>query len=187
MDGFVAVEVAFALIEALREPVKAIRRSNKDLADQLLRSAVSVASNIEEGRGREKGDRRHLWSVAYGSAREDKMQLRCAVALGLVEPHPGAELVEKADRLVGLCYGLARSRKYAVHRPGAEPDSRGRGRPGAHHAGGSGLYGRRTNCSEARGRGRGQTKGSATTVAARVPASEATVTDVPGAECSRRR
>lgn len=105
---FVAVEVAFGLIEALREPVKVIRRSNKDLAEQLLRSAVSVASNIEEGRGRQKGDRHHLWSIAYGSARELKVQLRCAVALGLVE---GADLVEKADRLVGLCYGLAHSRK----------------------------------------------------------------------------
>jgi four helix bundle protein len=111
MEKFVAIEVAFEVIEALREPVKAIRRGNKDLADQLLRAAVSVASNIEEGRGRDKGDRRHLWSVAYGSAREMKIQLRSAVALGLVVQETGEELVEKADRLVGLCYGLAHSRK----------------------------------------------------------------------------
>lgn len=111
MEKFVVVEVAFELIEMLRDPVKAIRRANKDLADQILRAAVSVASNIEEGRGRDKGDRRHLWSVAYGSAREVKIQLRSAVALGLVETDRGAELVEKADRLVGLCYGLAHSRK----------------------------------------------------------------------------
>jgi len=70
-----------------------------------------VASNIEEGRGRDRGDRHHLWTVAYGSAREAKIQLRSAVALGLVEAGRGAELVEKADHLVRLCYGLAHSRK----------------------------------------------------------------------------
>ena len=107
---FIAIEVGLELLEGLREPVKGIRRANRDLGDQLLRAAVSVVSNIEEGRGRAGGDRRHLWTVAFGSAREVKIQLRSALALGYLGDESGTRLVAQADRLVALCYGLARSR-----------------------------------------------------------------------------
>jgi four helix bundle protein len=42
----------------------------KSLADQLIRSAVSVAANLVEGHGRIGRDRTHHWRIAYASAKE---------------------------------------------------------------------------------------------------------------------
>jgi four helix bundle protein len=42
----------------------------KSIADQVIRSASSVAANIAEGHGRTGRDRLHFWRIAYASAKE---------------------------------------------------------------------------------------------------------------------
>ena len=37
----------------------------KSIADQMIRSASSVAANLAEGHGRSGRDRAHLWRIAY--------------------------------------------------------------------------------------------------------------------------
>jgi four helix bundle protein len=48
----------------------------RPLADQLIRSASSVAANLAEGHGRSGRDRLHHWRIAYGSAKEVDTHLR---------------------------------------------------------------------------------------------------------------
>ena len=47
----------------------------KSEAGQLVRSAGSVASNLEEGHGRNGGDRQYHWRIAYAEAREVDVHL----------------------------------------------------------------------------------------------------------------
>ena len=51
----------------------------KPLADQVIRSASSVAANLAEGHGRSGRDRLHHWRIAYGSAKEVDSHLRLLV------------------------------------------------------------------------------------------------------------
>jgi four helix bundle protein len=48
----------------------------KSIADQVIRSANSVAANLAEGHGRTGRDRMHFWRIAYASAKEVDSHLR---------------------------------------------------------------------------------------------------------------
>jgi four helix bundle protein len=48
----------------------------KPIADQVIRSASSVAANLAEGYGRIGRDRLHHYRIAYASAREVDVHLR---------------------------------------------------------------------------------------------------------------
>jgi len=48
------------------------------LADQVVRSASSVAANLSEGHGRSGRDRLHHWRIAYASANTDISPRRVA-------------------------------------------------------------------------------------------------------------
>ena len=54
------------------------------LADQVVRSASSVAANLSEGHGRSGRDRLHHWRIAYASAKEVDVG-RARSALGLFD------------------------------------------------------------------------------------------------------
>jgi len=74
----------------------------RSLADQVVRSAASVAANLSEGYGRSGRDRLHHWHIAHASAKEVDTHLRLLAGAGAVElfdqvramtwrlPHPKA-------------------------------------------------------------------------------------------------
>ncbi|MBK7033653.1 MAG: four helix bundle protein [Ignavibacteria bacterium] len=78
------IRTAFALCDEVGTALKARREFN--LADQLLRAALSVGNNFAEGYGRSAtGERLMLMFYADGSAQECKNCLNSAVDLNIIE------------------------------------------------------------------------------------------------------
>jgi len=85
------------------------------LTNQLRRAAVSVASNIAEGKGRtSEKELLQFLSRARGSLYEVQTQLRIAAGLAYLSETETATLVEKSDRVGCLLNGLMKSVKTAV-------------------------------------------------------------------------
>ena len=105
---FIAYETSLDLIRQLRSIVPAIKKHDRDLADQLRRAATSVSLNLGEGRRREAGDQRRMFEIAHGSAGEVLTALDVADAWGYVIDHAAARKL--LDRLLGLLWGLTRGR-----------------------------------------------------------------------------
>jgi four helix bundle protein len=76
----------------------------------LRRCAVSIASNIAEGHGRD-GTREFLnfLSMAYGSLNESETQILIAERLGFVTAESSARLMEMAAEIGRLLNGLRNS------------------------------------------------------------------------------
>lgn len=105
---FIALEVSYQLIEALRETVPAIKRQDRDLADQIQRAATSVCLNLAEGQRSIGGNRGKHYAFAHGSANEVKAGLFVAKAWGWIAQSDEALAV--LDRLLALLWRL-------THRP----------------------------------------------------------------------
>ena len=73
------------------------------LTNQIRRSAISVPSNIAEGCGMatDKSFVNYLHN-ALGSAKEVKCQLMIAARLGFLEKKKGDELIDAADKVIGM-------------------------------------------------------------------------------------
>ncbi len=85
--------------------------ANRVLAQQMMRSADSIASNIAEGFGRSKlNDRLHFLRMALGSSYETQSHLYLAYDDGLCSAAELARLLrlaESTDRLIlGFCRSL---------------------------------------------------------------------------------
>ncbi len=70
-----AAAIAISLAMGVPAPLKPI-------ADQVIRSASSVAANLAEGYGRIGRDRLHHFRIAYASAREVDVHLRILCGTG---------------------------------------------------------------------------------------------------------
>jgi len=79
-----AAGIALALVARVPAP-------SKSLADQVTRSAASVAANLAEGHGRIGRDRTHHWRIAYASAKEVDCHLRLLCITGAV--HRGKAMI----------------------------------------------------------------------------------------------
>ncbi len=89
------------------------------LTSQARRAAVSVPSNIAEGRGRgSDGDFCRFLFIAQGSLRELETQLTIAERLGFSRPETRAPLFALADDVGRINRGLINHLKSKVNRTG---------------------------------------------------------------------
>lgn len=80
------------------------------LRDQVLRAAVSIASNIAEGYSREsKEDRTRFLTIARGSCAELETQLFTAEEAGLLAARPAAALRESSEEVSRMLHSLRKS------------------------------------------------------------------------------
>ena len=106
--AFIAGELSLEVIGALRPVVPKIKAGHKDLADQLMRAANSVALNLGEAELSDPGNRRARLFSAAASAKESLTALRIAGEWGFVT----AEQVEPAAgllrRIIAILWKMTR-------------------------------------------------------------------------------
>ena len=86
--------------------VREIAKHDRDLADQMRRALASVALNLSEGAGSQRGNRRLRFETACGSAKESRSAYEVGAAFGYVALD--ALLVDRLDRIAATTYRLAR-------------------------------------------------------------------------------
>src|SRR5262245_21999702 len=101
---FITYGVSIDLILSLRDIVPAIKRHDRDLADQIQRAASSVALNLNEGQRRTAGNQRHHYEIAHGSANEVRAALDHAEAWGWIADTEASR--KTLDRLLALLWRL---------------------------------------------------------------------------------
>jgi four helix bundle protein len=79
------------------------------LSSQVQRAAVSVASNIAEGHARSTASYIHHLSISVGSLRETETDLIIANRVGFSKLDAHTALLESADEVGRLLFGLTRS------------------------------------------------------------------------------
>ncbi len=105
---FIAYEVSLDLIRSLRNVVPAIKKFDRDLADQIHRAATSVALNLGEDARNTAGNQRIRFESAHGSANEVKAALAVAVSWGWLAD--AAQPLAILDRLLALLWRLTHVR-----------------------------------------------------------------------------
>jgi four helix bundle protein len=103
--SFLAYDLSLDLIRNLRGPLEIVRRHDAALARQGRDALNSVALNLNEGSGRNGGDRQQHFAIAFGSLREVAAVLDIAAAHGWFAAPPYAS---DRDRLGGILWRLTR-------------------------------------------------------------------------------
>ncbi len=103
--AFECLEVAFQAAAKIGPLADQIERRDRDLAEQLKRAAVSMVSNIDEGRGAVGKARTNYFRHALGSAREVTSQLRIAESWGYIAEIAGP--LDLLDRIRAMLWRLA--------------------------------------------------------------------------------
>jgi four helix bundle protein len=80
------------------------------LADQVVRSASSVAANLSEGHGRSGRDRLHHWRIAYASAKEVDTHLRLLAGAGAVDVKRARSAIDLFDQVRAMTWRLLHPR-----------------------------------------------------------------------------
>ena len=96
---------AIAIAVVLKVPAP-----RKSLADQVIRSASSVAAYLAEGAGRSCRDRMHHYRIAYGSAKEVDTHLRLLLGTGVVSPHRAESALQLFDEVRAMTWRLLHPR-----------------------------------------------------------------------------
>jgi four helix bundle protein len=100
---FQALDLPIEAIAALRPLVERIRRSDRELGEQLRAALSSVALNLAEGNRSQGGHRAARFSTAAGSCAEARAALRVAIAWGYVqatECDPGDALLDRVGAML---------------------------------------------------------------------------------------
>ena len=101
-------ELSLELIETLRPLVPRIKARDKSLADQIMRSASSIALNIGEAELSDPGNRRARFFTAAGSAGETLTAVRVAIAWRYFSAQEGEAAVTLARRIIAILWKLTR-------------------------------------------------------------------------------
>ena len=94
--SFATYDVSLELVRVLATVVPAIKKHDRDLADQLKRAATSVVLNVNEGRRRGGGDQRRSFEIASGSAYEVLAAIDAAIAWGWIDDLAGRTPVARS-------------------------------------------------------------------------------------------
>ena len=103
-----ALSVMIGTVASMRGVVEVIDGKDKDLARQIRRAASSVALNLAEADGSDRGNRRARLHNALGSAREARTGLQLAVAWGYVGNDEVVSVDAQLDRVAAMTFGLLR-------------------------------------------------------------------------------
>jgi four helix bundle protein len=101
-------ELSLELIETLRPLVPRIKQRDKSLADQILRSASSIALNVGEAELSDPGNRRARFFSAAGSAGETLIAVRVAIAWRYFTAKDGEATVALLKRIMAILWKLTR-------------------------------------------------------------------------------
>jgi len=112
---FIAYEVSIQLVSELRNLVPAIKRHDRDLADQIHRAATSTVLNLAEGQRLSAGNQRKHYEIAHGSANEVRAALRVAEAWGYTGD--AAAVKHTLDRLLALLWRLNHGHRHDARAP----------------------------------------------------------------------
>lgn len=100
-------------IDSLNRPLR--RAGEPNLPSQLMRAAVSVPSNIAEGRGRAAPrDFARFCAIALGSLREVETLLVLVQRLGLVASETTEAMLRQADEVGKVLFGLQRATRNSI-------------------------------------------------------------------------
>jgi four helix bundle protein len=103
---FDVLEVSLLAVESLRPIVAKIRRSDRDLGEQIRRALPSVVLNVAEGNDSEGGHRLSRFSTAAGSNNEARAALRLAAAWGFTTRDEVADGQALLDRVAAMLHRL---------------------------------------------------------------------------------
>lgn len=85
---------------------------HRHLQDQLLRSSLSISSNIAEGYERmNPKEVVYFLNVAKGSCGEARSQIRIAGKFGIIDNDLSRQLCAECSELSAMLYGLIQSRR----------------------------------------------------------------------------
>ena len=101
---FFVQDLALACAAETCRLVGALPNHLRSQQDQAVRAAARMPLAIAEGAGRQGRDPRHLWRVAYGTARETSAVVELLVALDAVDLAAGKALLGRLDRVQALLY-----------------------------------------------------------------------------------
>jgi len=101
-------ELSLELIEALVPLVPRIKQRDKSLADQILRSASSIALNCGEAELSDPGNRRARFFTAAGSAGETLTAVRVAIAWRYFAARDGEAAIALLRRIIAILWKLTR-------------------------------------------------------------------------------
>ena len=94
-----AAGIALAIARRVPAPLRS-------LADQVVRSATSVAANLSEGHGRSGRDRLHHWRIAYASDKEVDTHLRLLAGAGAVDAASVRAALDLFDQVRAMTWRL---------------------------------------------------------------------------------
>jgi four helix bundle protein len=109
--SLIAFDVALQMVADIGPLIDRIARRDRPLAQQLRRSASSVALNIGEAQHSRGGNQPARFQDAAGSASETRAALRVALAWGYITAVQQQVVDGKLDRVVALLWGLVHRRR----------------------------------------------------------------------------
>jgi four helix bundle protein len=94
------------IIQSLKPLVEKVAREDKNLADQLRRSATSVALNVSESAHARGNNRNSHLQIAAGSANESRMALKVAIAWGYLDETHTTKAQDHLDHCIAVLWKL---------------------------------------------------------------------------------
>jgi len=102
------LDTAVSMVAEVMTVVRRVEGVDRDLARQLKRAAMSAAAQIGEADEARKGNKVAKLQGALAEAREVKVWLRLAVAVGYVTDDDAARSFDLADHVCAVLFKIVR-------------------------------------------------------------------------------